>query len=107
MDMNVLSGHQIIKSFKAVFSCISNFFGYDNKNHYFVYFAGNQYWLKNHRNYPLISFFTLSNIIKIIMCVILIFIAPVILYKNYKIYFIVYQEKSADRAPFLNFLKFI
>ena len=93
MDMNVLSGHQIINSFKAVFNCISNFFGYDNKNHYFVYFAGNQYWLKNHRNYPLISFFTLSNIIKIIMCVILIFIAPVILYKNYK--------KNSEKVNFL------
>lgn len=68
----------------AIFQCVNNFFGYDNKNNAITFMTGNQYFVKNKRNYPKISFFTFTNIIKVVMCIVCMIISPIVLFKNYK-----------------------
>lgn len=85
MSMNELSGDLVVKSIRAVIACINNFFGYDNKNHYYVYFMNTkQYFLDNHRVYSALSIDNIFNIVKIVMAILLLIFGLVILYKNYK-----------------------
>ena len=82
--MGEISGEIIINDAEAIISCINNFFGYDNKNYPATFLIGKQYFADNHFNYPLLSFFTLTSIIKIIMCIVFLVITPITLFKNYK-----------------------
>lgn len=81
--MATLSGKVLVRDLTAVVKCINNFFGYDNSNHIAIFFTGKQYFVDNHRDYPIFSFFTFTNIIKIIMSIIVIIITPFVLFKNF------------------------
>ena len=77
-------GSKMDDKISAFFQCVNNFFGYDNKNNAITFMTGNQYFVKNKRNYPKISFFTFTNIIKVVMCIVCMIISPIVLFKNYK-----------------------
>lgn len=81
--MTNLTGESFVNAISAVVKCINNFFGYDNSNHIAIFMTGKQYFVDNHRNYPLFSFFTFTIIIKIIMAIITMIISPIMLFKNY------------------------
>lgn len=72
------------RKIKAVVNCVDNFFGYDNKNNTITFMTGNQYFVKNKKNYPKISFFTFTNVVKVVMCIICMIISPIVLLKNYR-----------------------
>lgn len=68
----------------AIVHCVDNFFGYDNKNNSVIFMTGKQYFIKNKRNFPILSFFTFTNIVKVVMCIICMIISPIMLIKNHK-----------------------
>ena len=79
-----ISIKKLNKDVGAVIDSIHSFFGYDNKNNAITFLTGDQYFVKNKRNYPIISFFSFTNIIKMAMCVVCMIVSPIILLKNYK-----------------------
>lgn len=83
-DVGEISSDVLIRDLGATVDCVNNFFGYDNENHPLIFLTGEQYFADNHKKAPLVSFFTFTNVIKIIMCIIVMIITPIILYKNYK-----------------------
>lgn len=79
-----LTGEVVLTDIASIVKCINNFFGYDNSNHVLTFLTGEQYFVNNHRTYPLISFFTFTNIIKIFACFLFIIVTPIFLFRKYK-----------------------
>ncbi len=84
MTLGVLSGKIVINKISAIIDCINNFFGYDNRNNPAAFMTGMQYFVPNHRIYKIFSVMSFTMLIKIIMCLLVIVISPIILFKNYK-----------------------
>ena len=85
---SILSKKATIRRIKkktiAVVNCVDNFFGYDNENNAITFMTGNQYFVRNKKDYPKLSFFTFTNVVKVGMCIICMIISPIVLLKNYK-----------------------
>ena len=79
-----VSSKTLINNFGAVFDSISNFFGYDNRNHYYTYIMGTQYMVPQNKVFYIYSLRGILNIIKFLACILFIFVTPVILIKNYR-----------------------
>lgn len=74
----------IYQVLKALFECINNFFGFDNKDNPITFLSGTQYFVSNYRVYKSFSFYNFTNIIKIIMAILTIMVTPIVLFANFK-----------------------
>lgn len=84
MVLSILDGNIIVRKIVSVVQCINNFFGFDNRNNPVEFLSGAQYFVKNNYNYSFFSFMSFSMIIKFIMCIFVMTLAPILLFKNYK-----------------------
>lgn len=83
-NYNEVEMESIQNGVNAIADCVFNFFGYDNKNHPNTFMMPSGYFLKQHKNFSIISFRGLSYLIKFVVSIIFMIITPITLFKNFK-----------------------
>ena len=84
MTLSILDGKILVKKVWAIIQCINNFFGFDNRNNAVTFMTGAQYFVSNHKDCSIFSILSFTIIIKFIMCLFVMIISPIVLFKNYK-----------------------
>lgn len=79
-----LTTDNIIENVGAIFECIYNFFGYDNRPHSYSFMTQKEYFFNWSKNYSVYSLWGIFNFVKIIASILFMVVAPIILFKNYK-----------------------
>ena len=83
-DSLELTSERLVSNFGAVIDSINNFFGFDNRNHYYTEMMGTQYMVAQSKFFYIYSLKGLLNFVKLVACILFIFVTPVVLFKNFK-----------------------